>query len=525
MRNKLKTLLQMAIVLTYAAKVPVVKIGRMAGQFAKPRSKGTETRAGVELPAYRGDMVNGLDFTPEARIPDPERLVQAYHSSAVTLNLIRAFTKGGYADLRQVHAWNQDFVAESPAGKRYEQLAREIDQALAFMRACGADPEEFHTVEFYSSHEALILDYDQALTRIDSRTGLPYDVSAHMVWIGERTRQLGNAHVEFFASIRNPIGVKLGPTTSVDDALALIDKLNPDNEPGRLSFITRMGAPKIRKHLPELVEKVTASGAQVAWICDPMHGNTFEAPSGHKTRRLDDVLDEVAASSRCTARSARTPAASTSSSPVTTSPSAWAAARRSSRVTWRCATRPPATPASTAASHSTSPSAWPSSTAPPDLREPSSGHRAKTRTVRGGRRMIISRAKPTNRENHPWRTSPRLSTGSIPASPTSPACTTTISAERTTSQPTGPRPSRSSRTSPRPAPRRRRTGPSWPGPYGPWCRPGCARSSTSAPGCRPGATCTRSPTGSRPTPASPTSTTTPSCARTAARCSAATTSR
>ncbi|GIH73762.1 class II 3-deoxy-7-phosphoheptulonate synthase [Planobispora longispora] len=293
-RNKLKTLLQMAIVLTYAAKVPVVKIGRMAGQFAKPRSKGTETRAGVELPAYRGDMVNGLDFTPEARIPDPERLVQAYHSSAVTLNLIRAFTKGGYADLRQVHAWNQDFVAESPAGKRYEQLAREIDQALAFMRACGADPEEFHTVEFYSSHEALILDYDQALTRIDSRTGLPYDVSAHMVWIGERTRQLGNAHVEFFASIRNPIGVKLGPTTSVDDALALIDKLNPDNEPGRLSFITRMGAPKIRKHLPELVEKVTASGAQVAWICDPMHGNTFEAPSGHKTRRLDDVLDEVA---------------------------------------------------------------------------------------------------------------------------------------------------------------------------------------------------------------------------------------
>ncbi|GGS48998.1 phospho-2-dehydro-3-deoxyheptonate aldolase [Planobispora rosea] len=293
-RNKLKTLLQMAIVLTYAAKVPVVKIGRMAGQFAKPRSKGTEIREGVELPAYRGDMVNGLDFTPEARTPDPERLLQAYHSSAVTLNLIRAFTKGGYADLRQVHAWNQDFVAESPAGKRYEQLAREIDQALAFMRACGADPEEFHTVEFYSSHEALILDYDHALTRIDSRTGLPYDVSAHMVWIGERTRQLGSAHVEFFANIRNPIGVKLGPTTSVDDALVLIGKLNPDNEPGRLSFITRMGATKIREHLPELVEKVTASGAQVAWICDPMHGNTFEAPSGHKTRRLDDVLDEVA---------------------------------------------------------------------------------------------------------------------------------------------------------------------------------------------------------------------------------------
>ncbi|MFI6509319.1 class II 3-deoxy-7-phosphoheptulonate synthase [Streptosporangium sp. NPDC050855] len=293
-RNKLKTLLQMAIVLTYAAKVPVVKIGRMAGQYAKPRSKNTETREGVELPAYRGDMVNGFDFTPEARIPDPWRLLRAYHSSAVTLNLVRAFTKGGYADLRQVHAWNQDFVIESPAGKRYEQLAREIDQALAFMRACGAEPEEFHTVEFYSSHEALILDYDRALTRIDSRTGQPYDVSAHMVWIGERTRQLDGAHVEFFAGIRNPIGVKLGPTTSAEDALALIQKLNPENEAGRLTFITRMGAAKIRDHLPELVEKVTASGAQVAWICDPMHGNTFEAPSGHKTRRLDDVLNEVA---------------------------------------------------------------------------------------------------------------------------------------------------------------------------------------------------------------------------------------
>ncbi|MEU0520249.1 class II 3-deoxy-7-phosphoheptulonate synthase [Streptosporangium sp. NPDC006007] len=293
-RNKLKTLLQMAIVLTYAAKVPVVKIGRIAGQFAKPRSKGTEVRDGVELPAYRGDMVNGFDFTPSSRRPDPGRLLRAYHSSAVTLNLIRAFTKGGYADLRQVHAWNQDFVSESPAGKRYERLAREIDQALAFMRACGAEPEEFHSVEFYSSHEALILDYDQALTRIDSRTGRPYDVSAHMVWIGERTRQLDRAHVEFFSRISNPIGVKLGPTTTAEEALALVEKLNPDNEPGRLTFITRMGASKIREHLPALVEKVTADGAQVAWICDPMHGNTFEAPSGHKTRRLDDVLDEVA---------------------------------------------------------------------------------------------------------------------------------------------------------------------------------------------------------------------------------------
>ncbi|MEV4298523.1 class II 3-deoxy-7-phosphoheptulonate synthase [Microbispora rosea] len=293
-RNKLKTLLQMAIVLTYAGRVPVIKIGRLAGQFAKPRSKPMETRDGVELPAYRGDMVNGFDFTAEARRPDPNRLLRAYHSSAVTLNLARAFTKGGYADLRQVHAWNQDFVAESPAGRRYEQLAREIDQALSFMRACGADPEEFHTVEFYSSHESLILDYDRALTRIDSRTGLPYDVSAHMVWIGERTRQLDGAHVEFFSRIRNPIGVKLGPTTSPEEALALIDKLNPDNEPGRLTFITRMGAGKVRDALPTLVEKINASGATVAWVCDPMHGNTFEAPSGHKTRRLDDVLDEVA---------------------------------------------------------------------------------------------------------------------------------------------------------------------------------------------------------------------------------------
>ena len=293
-RNKLKTLLQMAIVLTYAGRVPVVKIGRVAGQFAKPRSKDTEIRDGVELPAYRGDMVNGFDFTPEARRPDPGRLLRAYHSSAVTLNLARAFTKGGYADLRQVHAWNQDFVAESPAGRRYEKLAREIDQALAFMRACGAEPEEFHTVEFYSSHEALILDYDRALTRIDSRTGRPYDVSAHMVWIGERTRQLDGAHVEFFSKIRNPIGVKLGPTTTPEEAIALIEKLNPDNEPGRLTFISRMGASRVRDALPTLVEKVRASGATVAWICDPMHGNTFEAPSGHKTRRVDDVLDEVA---------------------------------------------------------------------------------------------------------------------------------------------------------------------------------------------------------------------------------------
>ena len=293
-RNKIKTLLQMAVVLTYAGSVPVVKIGRMAGQFAKPRSKPTETRDGVTLPAYRGDMVNRLEFTPEARRNDPQRLLRAYYSAATTLNLTRAFTKGGYADLRQVHAWNQDFVAGSPAGQRYELLAGEIDRALTFMRACGADPEEFAEVDFYSSHEALILDYERALTRIDARTGLPYDVSAHFLWIGERTRQLDGAHVEFLRHIRNPIGVKLGPTTTADDALALVDRLNPEGEPGRLTFITRMGAGKVRDALPPLVEKVNGAGAPVVWLCDPMHGNTFEAESGHKTRRLDDVVDEVA---------------------------------------------------------------------------------------------------------------------------------------------------------------------------------------------------------------------------------------
>jgi 3-deoxy-7-phosphoheptulonate synthase len=293
-RDKLETLLQMALVLTYAASVPVVKIGRMAGQFAKPRSQPTESRDGVELPAYRGEAVNGFDFTPEARRPDPARLLDAYHCAAGTLNLCRAFTNGGYADLHQAHAWNQDFVAQSPAGQRYERLAGEIDRALSFMKACGADPEELHGVEFYASHEGLLLDYERALTRIDSRTGSPYDVSAHLLWIGDRTRDPDGAHVEFFRHVRNPIGVKLGPTISPDDALSLIERLNPDDEPGRLSFITRLGAGKVRDVLPPLVEKVAERGSPVAWICDPMHGNTFEAPSGHKTRRLDHVLDEVA---------------------------------------------------------------------------------------------------------------------------------------------------------------------------------------------------------------------------------------
>ena len=293
-RDKLETLLQMALVLTYAASVPVVKIGRIAGQFAKPRSQPTESRNGVELPAYRGDAVNGFEFTAEARRPDPQRLLRAYHSAAVTLNLLRAFTSGGYADLHQAHAWNKDFVAESPAGQRYEQLAGEIDRALAFMNACGVDPDELHGVEFYSSHEALLLGYERALTRIDRRTGLAYDVSAHLVWIGDRTRDIGAAHVEFCRRIRNTIAVKLGPTASPDEVISLIELLNPDDEPGRLTLITRLGADKVREQLPPLVETVVDRDSPVAWICDPMHGNTFEAPSGHKTRRVDHVLDEVA---------------------------------------------------------------------------------------------------------------------------------------------------------------------------------------------------------------------------------------
>jgi 3-deoxy-7-phosphoheptulonate synthase len=292
-RAKLKTLLQMAVVLTYAASVPVVKVGRIAGQYSKPRSKPTETRDGVTLPAYRGDSINGFDFTPESRTPDPRRLLRQYQASASTLNLVRAFTTGGYADMRQVHAWNQDFVAGSPTGERYEMLAGEIDRALSFMRACGVDPEEFRTVEFYAAHEGLVLPYESALTRIDSRTDKPYATSGHYIWIGERTRDLDGAHVEYFSKIRNPIGIKLGPSTTPDDALAYLARLDPEREPGRLSFIVRMGADKVRDKLPALVEKVRGEGHEVAWISDPMHGNTFEAPSGHKTRRFDDVLDEV----------------------------------------------------------------------------------------------------------------------------------------------------------------------------------------------------------------------------------------
>ena len=292
-RARLKTVLQMAIVLTYGASLPVVKIGRIAGQYGKPRSAELETVDGVSLPSYRGDAVNGLDFTADARQPDPMRLVQTYHASAAALNLIRAFTQGGYADLRQVHAWNQDFVSQSAPGKRYEQMAAEIDRALSFMTACGADPEEFRRVDFYASHEALLLDYEKPLTRVDSRTGNLYDVSGHFVWIGERTRNLDGAHVDFAAKIQNPIGVKIGPKTKPEDLIALMDKLDPTNKPGRLMLITRMGADQIRNVLPALIDTVEKSEHKVVWVCDPMHGNTREAASGHKTRLFDDVINEV----------------------------------------------------------------------------------------------------------------------------------------------------------------------------------------------------------------------------------------
>lgn len=292
-RNKLRVLLQMAVVLTYAAAVPVVKVGRLAGQYAKPRSSDVETRDGVTLPAYRGDAVNGFDFTAEARAADPARLLQMYHSSSATLNLVRAFTTGGYADLRQVHAWNNDFVAGSVVGRRYEALAREIDRALTFMDAIGANPHEFSVVDVFSSHEALILEYEHALTRIDSRTNLPYAVSGHFLWIGERTRQLSGAHVKLLSTIQNPIGVKLGPTASGDDAIDLARALNPDNTPGRLTFITRLGAEEVTTLLPPLIEKVTTAGVNVAWVCDPMHGNTYATKNGFKTRRFDDVIAEV----------------------------------------------------------------------------------------------------------------------------------------------------------------------------------------------------------------------------------------
>ncbi len=293
-RDTFKVLLQMAIVMTFAAGCPVVKVGRMAGQFAKPRSANDETLDGVTLPAYRGDIVNGIGFDAASRVPDPQRLLQAYHQSTATLNLLRAFAQGGFADLHQVHQWNLDFIANSALAEKYSQLAGRIDETLAFMRAGGRDSSpQVRETSFFTAHEALLLNYEQAFVRQDSLTGRSYDCSAHMLWIGDRTRQLDGAHVEFLRGVENPIGVKVGPSMDTDELIRLINILNPDNDPGRLNLIVRMGADKVEAHFPRLLRKVQSEGRQVLWSCDPMHGNTIKASSGYKTRDFAQVLAEV----------------------------------------------------------------------------------------------------------------------------------------------------------------------------------------------------------------------------------------
>ncbi|MGB0958735.1 MAG: class II 3-deoxy-7-phosphoheptulonate synthase [Halocynthiibacter sp.] len=294
-RDTFKVMLQMAMVLTYGAKVPVVKIGRMAGQFAKPRSANTETINGVELPSYRGDIINELDFTSEARIPDPQKMLQAYTQSAATLNLLRAFSTGGYADVNQVHSWTLGFTKGDNAAK-YRDMAERISDTLDFMNAAGVNADTSHalqTVDFYTSHEALLLEYEEALCRIDSTSGLPVAGSGHMIWIGDRTRQPDGAHVNFCSGVSNPIGLKCGPTTTEDDLKVLMNKLNPQNEAGRLTLIARFGAGSVGDHLPRLIKTVKSEGANVVWSCDPMHGNTIKAASGFKTRPFESVLREV----------------------------------------------------------------------------------------------------------------------------------------------------------------------------------------------------------------------------------------
>ncbi|MGE8297174.1 MAG: class II 3-deoxy-7-phosphoheptulonate synthase [Pseudomonas sp.] len=293
-RDTFKVLLQMAIVMTFAAGCPVVKVGRMAGQFAKPRSSGSETIDGVTLPAYRGDIVNGIGFDAASRVPDPERLLQAYHQATASLNLLRAFAQGGFADVHQVHQWNLDFIANSALAEKYHQLANRIDETLAFMRAVGMDSApQLREVSFFTAHEALLLNYEEAFVRRDSLTGRWYDCSAHMLWIGDRTRQLDGAHVEFMRGIENPIGVKVGPSMDPDELIRLIDTLNPDNDPGRLNLIVRMGADKVEAHFPRLLRKVKSEGREVLWSSDPMHGNTIKASSGYKTRDFAQILAEV----------------------------------------------------------------------------------------------------------------------------------------------------------------------------------------------------------------------------------------
>ena len=294
-RDTFRVMLQMAVVLTFGAKVPVVKVGRMAGQFAKPRSAGMETIGGIELPSYRGDIINGFDFTPEARLPDPQRMLQAYTQAAASLNLVRAFSTGGFADIHRVHSWTLGF-AEHDKAERYRELSNRISDALDFMSAAGVNAETAHelaTVDFYTSHEALLLEYEQALCRVDSTTGLPVAGSGHMIWIGDRTRQPDGAHVEFARGVQNPIGLKCGPTTTADDLKLLMARLNPENEPGRLTLIARFGAGKVGENLPRLIKAVREEGAKVLWVCDPMHGNTIKAASGYKTRPFDLVLREV----------------------------------------------------------------------------------------------------------------------------------------------------------------------------------------------------------------------------------------
>lgn len=295
-RDTFRIVLQMAVVLTFAAAVPVVKVARIAGQFAKPRSAPTETKGDQELPSYRGDIINGMEFTDAARQPDPERMVSAYSQAAATLNLLRAFATGGYAGLEYVHRWNRGFIADSPQGERYQELATRITEALEFMKACGVDAEtspHLQETDLYTSHEALLLGYEQSLTRVDSTTGDWYDTSAHMLWIGDRTRQLDGAHVEFLRGVENPIGMKCGPSLDPDELIRLIDVLNPENEPGRLTLISRFGADSVGEHLPKLLRKVKAEGRHVVWSCDPMHGNTIKAANGYKTRPFERILKEV----------------------------------------------------------------------------------------------------------------------------------------------------------------------------------------------------------------------------------------
>lgn len=295
-RDTFRVLLQMAVALTFGAAMPVIKVGRIAGQFAKPRSSPVETKDGQTLPSYRGDNINGMEFTPEARTPDPQRLLKAYGQAAATLNLIRAFANGGYADLRNVHKWNLEFVSGNPQEDRYRALAGKISESITFMEACGVDGSNVRSireVDFYTSHEALLLGFESAMTRIDSTTGKWYDTSAHMIWIGDRTRQLDGAHVEFCSGIENPIGMKCGPSLDPDELLRLLDVLNPNNEAGRIVLIARFGAEKAEAGLPPLVRKVTEAGRNVVWSCDPMHGNVIKTSNGFKTRRVDAILSEV----------------------------------------------------------------------------------------------------------------------------------------------------------------------------------------------------------------------------------------